>query len=316
MSRLDHDGECFYIYPMELFSKAGHVFTSIPEFINHSPEQFVYFDNKSDVSLSKNQRMLFRVFNNISRLFSFNGCSFFSLNLLTTKNERSQVAHDIHTMIHPIVGSDGTVCVFRFDDEVMLSFMGFSYRCILTDWYPVEDSYERLLERLDIANMSIERSVDYFADMIHILARSYYLYRQPSTYEILPIDFISNAEIDGIGKEELDRYIENVLAEPQRGYDNDYVEYDESKSAQREDVSAELDLMLLEMDDKDDNPFGEEIESEDDVFGADEFFDDNDESSERDEYEFDDVDPEIFRDPTLMVKWLNNGISSFERSQK
>ena len=25
----------------------------------------------------------------------------------------------------------------------------------------------------------------------------------------------------------------------------------------------------------------------------------------KDEYEFDDIDPEIFRDPLLMVKWLN-----------
>ena len=64
--------------------------------------------------------------------------------------------------------------------------------------------------------------------------------------------------------------------------------------------------MLLEMDDENDNPFGEEIESEGDRLGEDEFFIDDAEDTEMDEYEFDDIDPEIFRDPTLMVKWLNN----------
>lgn len=303
MSRLEHDGESFYMYAMELFSKAGHVFTSVPEIINHSPEQFIYFDNKSDIALSWDQRSMFREWNNISRLFSYNGCVFVSLNLLTTRRERSHVAHNIHTMIHPIIGADGTIFLFRYDDEVMLSFMGFGCRCILSDWYSAED--EQFLELLDIANMSIDRSTDYFTDMIHTLARSYYLYGQPSTYEILPIDFISNLETGEFDKEVLDKFIEYVLAEPQREYGDDYVEYDDSVTVIGEDVSAELDLMLLEMDDENDNPFGEEIESEDDRLGEDEFFIDDAEDTEMDEYEFDDIDPEIFRDPTLMVKWLN-----------
>ena len=63
--------------------------------------------------------------------------------------------------------------------------------------------------------------------------------------------------------------------------------------------------MLLEMDDEDDNPFGEDIEPEDDLDDDDEFFDEDAESENKDEYEFDDIDPEIFRDPLLMVKWLN-----------
>lgn len=305
MLRSDYDGEDFYKCAMELFSEAGHVFTSVPEFINHSPEQFVYFDNKSDVSLSRDQRALFGTFNNVSLLFSANGCSFFSINLLTTKSERSQAAHDIHTMIHPFVGNDGTICLFGLNDEVMLSFMGFGCRCILSDWYPVEDSNNRLLERLSIANMSIERNVDYFTDMVYILARNYYLYGRSSTYEILPIDFISNAELVGVGKEELDRFIVYALAESQREYGDDYVEYDESLSIKEENISAELDLMLLEMDAESDNPFGEEIESDDDYLDEDEFFAENAEAAEQDAYEFDEVDPEIFRDPTLMVKWLN-----------
>ena len=306
MFQLDYDGENFYKYAMELFSRAGHVFTSFPEFFNHSPEQFVFFDNKSDIVLSRGQRMLFRVFSNVSRLFTVNGCAFFSINLLTAPKGRSQVAHDIHTMIHPIIGADGTICLFHYNDEVMISFVGFGYHCILSDWYSMDDDFDNLLERLDIANMSIGRGADYFSDMIFSLARYYYLHDQPTTFELLPVDFVSSAGVDGVDRDEIDRQIEYELASPQHNYEDEYVEYDESRKSavsKREDVIAELDLMLLEMDDDNDNPFGEEIDSgDDDTFGE------SDEYMERDYYEFDDVDPEIFRDPTLMVKWLNKSV--------
>lgn len=294
MSRLeDRDGENFYIYAMELFSKAGHVFTSVPEIINHSPEQFCYFDNKSDIVLSQDQRAMFQSFNNVSRLFSYNRCVFLSLNLLTTKRNRSQMAHDIHMMLHPIIGMDGTICLFRYDNEVMLTFTGFGYRCILSDWYPAQDDDGQLLDRLDISNISIEWGADYFADMVYMLARKYYhhLYGRPSTYDILPIDFVSSAEIDGIDREKLDEFIEFVLTGPQREYGDDYIEYDEHITDKGKNTSIQLDLMLLEID--------EEFASED------KFFDDNTENSEKDIYEFENIDSELFRDPTLMVKWLN-----------
>jgi len=290
---------------MELFSKSGHVATLKPEFINHSPEQFAYFDNKPDVALSREQRNLFNAFNNISRLFSVNRCVFFSINLLLSNGKRSRVAHDIHTMIHPITEADGTICLFQYDDEIMLSFAGFGIRCILSDWYPMVDDNETLLTKVDIANMSIKRSVDYFRDMVYMLARYYYLSGQPSTYELLPIYFIANAGLDEVGRERINQYVQDQINAPRHDYGDDYVEYDESVQPRNIDIGADLNLMLLEMDDEDDNPFGEEIEPEEDESDDDEFFDEDSESEKKDAYEYDNVDPEIFRDPTLMVKWLN-----------
>lgn len=301
MSFLEHDGESFYTYAMELFFKAGHATTSEPKFMNHSPEQFVYFDNSGEVSLSPYQRSLFKMFNNISHLFSVNECSFFSMNLLTARGNRSQSACDIHTMLHPIVGADGTICLFRFNDEVMLSFVGYGVRCILSDWYLMDDNQEQLTEKLDIANVSIKSGCDYFSDMIYTLSRQYYLNPQPMVSELLP----SNTEFYKIDKEELNEFIAHELTTPQREYGDDYVEYDESSELQAIDISADLDLMLLEMDDDDSNLFSEEIESSEDDDEVSEHIDFFDEYEQQDEYEFDDVDPEIFRDPTLMVKWLN-----------
>lgn len=129
----DYDEKFFYIFSMELFNNAGHVFTLSPEFINHSPKQFVYFDNRTDTILSRTQRELFQSFNNISRLFSVNNCIFFSMNLITAENNRSQAAHDIHTLIHSLTESEGTICLFRHENKIMLSLAGFGYSCILSD---------------------------------------------------------------------------------------------------------------------------------------------------------------------------------------
>lgn len=303
MSWREDNGEHFYLYAMELFMKTGHVAACVPEFVNRSPEQFIYLDNKSDISLSSNQRAMFSMFNNISRLFTFNSCAFFSINLLTTKSERSQIAHDIHAMIHPMIGSDASVCVFRYDDEILFTFVGYELRCILSDWYFVETDDDCLTEKLDIGNVSIDRSRDYYMDLIYMLARKYYLYSQPSTFELLPISFISNVGIEEIDRESINQYTAYELSAPQREFGDDYVEYDEAVDEHTVDIDTELDLMLLEMDEESSsNPFGDEIEPEDEL-DQDEP-DDEEIRSRHDEYEYESFDPQLFRNPVLMVKFL------------
>lgn len=80
------------------------------------------------------------------------------------------------------------------------------------------------------------------------------------------------------------------------------MEHDEQTDKKQADISADIDLMLLEIDDMDENPFGEELEPDED---ADEFTDEyGDDALEEDDFDLEGVDPEIFKDPTRMVKWL------------
>lgn len=304
MWSLECDSERFYEFAMELFMNAGHTSASEPEFANHSPEQFVYLDNESDISLSKEQRLSLGLFNNVSRLFTVNDCAFFSINLVSLQSQRSQIAHDVHTMIHPIVGQNATICLFRYENGIMLTFMGYGKLCILSDWYSMDDDYDILHNKLDISNMSITTDEDYFADFVYIFARSYYICDQnPPAYTLLPIDFLSHYGIGESDRKELDQYIKELLKAAEREYGDDYVEYDETSLIviNSEDISIDFDLMLLEMSTEDDNPFGEELDLEDGDYDGEE---NADEHVEHDKYEYDDVDPEIFRDPTLMVKWL------------
>ena len=102
-------------------------------------------------------------------------------------------------------------------------------------------------------------------------------------------------------------YIDYQLATPQWKYGNDYVEYDDSIYPEKDKIKEELDLLLLDIDDEDDeidDLFGTELEIDDETLDADESTDKKTEETIKDEYEFNDVDPEIFRDPTLLVKWL------------
>lgn len=296
---LDYEGESFYQFAMSLFMETGHVFTSTPEYSNHSAERFAYFDNRPDASLSPANRALLKRFDNVSRLFTVNGCVFFSLNLLARRSERSELAHNIHTMLHPIIKADGTICLFRCEDEVMLSFMGFGYRCVLSDWYPMLDPYDELLQRLDIINMSINSGREYLCDLIYSLAREYYIVGEnASAFELLPIDALIRLDRDEITRDDLDEIVREGMFAAYRKYGDDYVEYDESTPTRSDDISSDLDLMLLDMDmEEDDNPFGEEIE-EDDIDP------DEEEYITHDEYEFSNVDPEVFKDPTLLVKLL------------
>ena len=300
------EGDRFFEYALELFWKAGHAVTKNPVYRNHSPERLVYFDFKQVVSLSKDQRNLLRQFSNISRLFSFNKCTFFSIVLLTSKWERSQAAHDIHTLLHHGTGARGTVCIFKCDDEVMLSFMGFGLKCLLSDWYPIDDDFDELLDRLHVVNMSLDRDIDYFFDMVYSLARGYYFAaKDPVVYELIPADFCVGKTHEEMDRDELNQIVNEELRRIQLEYGDDYVEYDDTIiPLQNSEINAELDMMLLEMDDVDEelgNPFDEETgESEDEMF---------DEESEMDEYEFEDLDPEIFKDPTLMVKFLEKAVT-------
>lgn len=293
----DHAGESFYRFAMALFMDAGHVFTSTPEYYNHSTAQFVYFDNKPDILLSPLDRARLTEFNNISRLFTVNGCVFFSINLTPDVrwSDRSETAHYIHTLIYPIIEEEGTICIFRHGEEVMLSFMGYGYHCILSDWYPMFDPYDKLLQRLDIINMRIDNNRVYFDDMVYTLARPYYTLNQnTSPLSILPIDCLTKLEQEEISREDIDEMIREGMPAYKKYYGDDYIEYDETAPKKSYNITSSLDLMLLEMEMEDGHHNDLEDSDSDDEGG----------STYEDKYEFDDIDPEVFRDPTLLVKLL------------
>lgn len=121
----------FYEIAMALFCNAGHAVTAEPIYINHSPEQVVYFDSGVDAYLSCQQRATIHTVANISHLFDIHGdcfckksdvtCCFYSIELMTTCSFRSQAAYDAHIALIPFLSGDINIILFRHDGKLMLS---------------------------------------------------------------------------------------------------------------------------------------------------------------------------------------------------
>jgi TATA-binding protein-associated factor len=93
-----------------------------------------------------------------------------------------------------------------------------------------------------------------------------------------------------------------VLTEKEYGFD--FVDFGIGTNVSSIDISAELDLLTLEIDmdeELEESPFGEDNDFEDDSFDDEEV---DETEQEKDEYEFDDYDEDIFRDPLQMLKLL------------
>ena len=277
--------EKFFEYALELFVKSGHTDATEPEFTNHSTKQFIYLDCDKNFSLSQKQRDVFRLFDNISRLFTIKGIAFFSLNLLVSSSERSQAAHNSHTLIQSVVNDQATICMSRHDNEIILSFAGYGSTCILSDWYSSE---YKILERLDIANMTITDNREYFFDFVSIFARHYYFSNKPTFYDSLPLNFFSDWKSD-VTREEIEEFLREQRFSIVKEYGNDYVEYDIHSPEESIDNEYEFDLVLQEAENVQIS-FSEE--------------EDLPEQTDSDEYDLSDIAPEIFADPELLLNYI------------
>lgn len=278
--------EEFFEYAMALFVESGHTDATKPEFMNHSAKQFIYIDCDKNISLSCEQRNFLKLFDNISRLFTVNGIAFFSLNLLTSSSERSQSVHNIHMLIQSVVNDRATICLSRHADKIIFSFAVYGSACLLSDWYSNDD---RILERLDIANMTIADNREYFYDFISIFARRYYFSNStPTSYDLLPLNFFSDSKND-ITREELKEILSDQKFSVTKDYGNDYVEYATIPPEDAVDNEYEFDLILQE---------AENVQIS--------FSDEEDlpEQTEADEYDLSEIDTNIFDDPELLLDYI------------
>ena len=278
--------EKFFEYALELFVKSGHTDATEPEFTNHSTKQFIYLDCDKNFSLSQKQRDVFRLFDNISRLFTIKGIAFFSLNLLGTHSERSQAAHNSHMLIQSVVKNQATICMSRHADEIILSFAGYGSNCILSDWYSSE---YKILERLDIANMTIADVKEYFLDFVSIFARHYYFSNKPTFYDSLPLNFFSDWKSD-VTREEIEEFLREQRFSIVKEYGNDYVEYSTFVLEDAVDNEYEFDLIL------------QEAENVQIIFSDKE---DLTKQTESDEYDLSEIDTNIFADPELLLNYID-----------
>jgi hypothetical protein len=309
-SSLDGADDDFCQYALNFFVESGHADSSAPVFDNHTSEQFVFFDNRSDYSLSDNELSLLKVFQNIAYLFSLGDnvfekrsgkqVNFYSIELNCSKGSRSQAAFEIHEMLHPLINAYASVILFRWENYVMLSIICENSECILSDWYEAVDDYDCLVEKMHIANVSLQSARLYIEDLEYNVAREYYIYpvhREMIIYTALPIDCFT-AEWDSfVDRDEIQQYAYDELNKYINKYGDDYVDQEDVQTG-NSDVGKELDMLLLEMDSIDEQSDDMLLEESDD-----EEFEEDEDISEGDS-ELQNIDPDVLNDPVLMVKWL------------
>lgn len=302
----------FYSEAMNLFQEAGHTISALPIYVNHTYEQVVYFDSEKNLLIDTSMihtiekalciSHLFDLKDDCFELKTVSQLSYYSIVLKCERNSRSQTAHDIHFLLHSAFASEISIVLFNHNDDVLLSIAGFGNDIILSDWYSNYAEYENLIELLHIAQLSFKSTYDFISDLIYLVAREYYkrpVFWKSEVYDLIPLHyFCSDAYFEDDGdRESLKDLIKRLAVENQQRYGDDYVEPITERIYVCSDLDAELDMLSLELDMEEEIPSNEVTEDETIEL----------EDKEHDVYEYEDVNPEIFKDPSLMLKWFDKG---------
>lgn len=307
----------FYEYVLSLLFEAGHVITSTPIYKNHTSDEALYIDSVKDVVVNRFDRRLLSLIDNVSLLADIKwpgvvdelneNIQIYSITVNFSNHWRSQSIADIHQLMQRYWSCTRSIVFFKNHEKYIISFADNNCSHILSDWRDIDTDYDDIIDRITIGNISLTTSNEYFLDFLFAVAREYYIRPisfEEASYELLPINYVIKSLISdvSVSKDEMKEIIRSNLASFEIAYGDDYVEprYNEIEEInQYHNLSDEIDRISFELEldtDMRDNQFGpftdEENEKDNvnDILGV----------SDDDE----DVDPAIFDDPVLMVKWL------------
>ena len=311
------DDKLFYEYVLSLLFEAGHVITPFPIYRNHTSNEALYIDSKEDVVLNRFDRGLLSLMDNVSLLADIKwpgvvdeldeNVQIYSITVNFSNRCRSQSVADIHHLMQRYWNCTHSIVFFKHCEKYIVSFANNVCSHILSDWHNVGMDYDDIIDRICVGNISLTTSNEYFHDFLYAVAREYYIRPisfEEASYGLMPADYITKSLASDISfsKDEIKEIIQSNLVAFETVYGDDYVEpkYTGMEELnQHHNISAEIDRISFELElnsDIDDaqleqSDFEEEGFEED---NDDDFFDGYDEN----------VDPAIFDDPVLMVKWL------------
>lgn len=299
------EDDMFYGEAMNLYQDAGHIFTSLPIYANHTYKQVIYFDSEKPLLPDLSMTRIIEQARYISHLFDLGDSvfeietgsqiSYYSIVLGCDKKNRSKIAHDIHFLLHQSFSANLSVVLFKHENSFLMSIAGFDNDIILSDWYSYFEKYDVFVQLIHVAQLSIESTYEFVADLSYFVARECYkhpAFAKTEIYGLVPTHYFCTASPDD--REPIKDLVKRLASEEQHMDDDDYVEPITEYVYDLGDIDAELNMLSFELDREDGIP--EAISGGD----GDEFDD-----IELDEYEYKDVDPEIFDDPSLMLKWFD-----------
>ena len=303
----------FYEYAFTILSEAGHVTTSSPIYVNHSSGETLYIDSSKDVVTNRFERDLLSLIDNVSLLVDVcwpgvvpeldENVQIYSATVDFSERCRSQNIADIHHLLQKYWNCTHSIVFFKNNESYLISFADKDRSHILSDWFSITYEWDEIVERVGIENIAIDTCENYFLDFLYATAREYCIRPvsfEEASYGLMPLDYISKSLSSDIplSRDEIKNMIRDNLLFFELMYGDDYVEPQYTGMEERtyyHNISDEIDRISfeLELEDTDDE---EQFSFEDDL-------DDSDNDDIFDDYD-EDIDPAIFDDPTLMVKWL------------
>ena len=307
----------FYEYVLSLLAEAGHVITPTPVYKNHASDEALYIDSTKDVVVNRFDRGLLSLMDNVSLLTEIKwpgvvdeldeNVQIYSITVNFSNCCRSQNIADIHHLMQRYWSCTHSIVFFKNQEKYVISFADNDCSHILSDWRDVELDYDDIVDRICIGNISLTTSNEYFLDFLFAVAREYCIRPisfEEASYGLMPADYITKSLASDISfsKDEIKEIIRSNLVAFETVYGDDYVEPEYTgieELNQYHNISAEIDRISFELElDRDiDDVQLEQFDFEEEGFeedNGDDIFDDYEE----------DVDPAIFDDPVLMVKWL------------
>lgn len=304
----DYEESMFYTHVIEMLKESGHVFSSSPVYTNHDPQEVMYDDTDCgvDVFLNRAEREAVAQTSCISFLISLchdaeqpdERIGVYSYTIRALSTVRSELAARSHAALHQFWGCSYSLAFVHHNGSFILSMCDSYGREYLSDWYQVDDILD-FVDRMDIATISLQSTKDYFYDIVYATARWYYLTpisAEYGSYELFPTTALADSfEKDpmDIDREEIKQTVRDTIYAAEKEYGDDYVEPHELPHTSGFDLSAEIDMLGFELD-LEEEGFSDVVDD----------FDDESDEEHHDEYEFEDLDQDLFDDPVRLVKWL------------
>ena len=309
----------FYEYISVMLRDAGHMITSAPIYANHNAAETLYIDSNRDVATSKFDRELLMRVCNVSLLVKMTWPTvvedlsetvfIYSITVDAPIRDRSQIVADSHRLLQQFWNCNHSVVFFKNRNQYIISFADKDQSHILSDWFDINLGYDEVVERIDTADMTMESCGGYFEDFIYAVARAYYIYPisvENATYGMIPLNYVASAfgVETGVSKDDIKALARENLSAYELQYGDDYVApvyIGVDEQAQFRRMAIELDKISFELE------LAEEFGDEDQLNIYDDNLTDDLDDEYVDDYSDDwdaDIDPAIFDDPVLMVKWL------------
>jgi hypothetical protein len=232
---------------------------------------------------------------------------FYSIVIECANSFRNQTAYDVHRILHKSWGCEYSVVVYFNNNQIMISHTDLKGEINQSDWFFVSLNNTSIIKYIDIGDISMHSPRSYCADLSYAITRLNKIYdysMRYETYDLDPSDYytsygtLQNIDIDSYKFREK---IATYEYSDEFKYGDDAIDRS-ATTLKTYDFMYEIDMMSFNLD-YEKNEFNELEDNEDVLLDC----DDGDIISETTEYGH--LSPEIFRDPILMVKWLEESES-------